>query len=121
MANEVRLSCSFSYSAQGLTLSSAPSLTYSMSGVNAVADVQSIASGLSQQLNLSGVADVRFLYIKNQSTGNFPASIATNSGQTSGVFILNSGEFYIAPKQPTGIWASGVSGAVDLQYIAVES
>jgi len=120
MANEVKITTSYSFNDNGASFAGSSSFNYSITGVNAIGLVQSLNSGQCAALNFIGLADVRYLYLKNQSaTGN--AYLSLNSGQTQVFSILHPNESLAMPYVSTGLWASGQGGAVDLQICANES
>jgi hypothetical protein len=120
MANEVKIATTFSFTSDGLSLNGSNTFNYSISGTNAFGNVQVINSGVSEFLGFQDLADVRYLYLKNQSTGN-NVSLSLNSGQSQVFSILRPGESLLMPPNSTGLWASGVGAAIDLQILANET
>jgi hypothetical protein len=120
MANETRITTSYTFSSLGASFAGNNSFSYSVTGANAFGNVQTIQSGQSNAVDFNNLADVRLLYLKNQSiTGN--ASVSLNSGQTQAFSLLRPGESLMLPPTTTGIWVSGQGAAIDLQVCANEA
>jgi len=120
MSNEVRWSNSYQFSSNGLSLNGSNNSTYSISGTNAIGLVQVIASGASEALTFTDLADVRYVYLKNQNEAG-TVTLSTNKTQTQIFGVLGPGESMCYRPWSSNIYASGSGAAIDLQVIANET
>lgn len=119
MANEARITNTYSFSRSGLTLSATNTENYSITGTNAVGTVQNIASGTVEAITIGDCADLRYVFIKNQTSGT-TAYLSTNAAMTQNFAILYpTGSILLSPFT-TGIYASGIAGAIELQIVGNE-
>jgi hypothetical protein len=121
MANEVRITTSYSFSNLGATFNGANTLSYSITGDNGMGNIQTINSGKCESLDFQDLADCRWLYLKNQSESGH-CQLSLNSGQTQIFSRLGPSESLAMPPYSTGMWATGLSGAdISLQVLANET
>lgn len=121
--NEVRITTNYSFSNLGASFAGANTYTYSISGVNAIADVQTIASGGVVALITGNCSDLRHVYLKNQNSTTGNAALSLNSSMTQVFSLLRPSESIVLsmPASTTGVWVSGQFAAIDIQVCANES
>ena len=121
MANEISISASLSSSKTGLTVAGSGSINVTQTAAAMLAAIQSIGTS-SEAVDIGDIADLAYLFVKNESLVNFVYLSLVSPPTVSNSFAkLLPGEFALVPCKQELVYGLADTTACDCQVVAVST
>lgn len=120
MANTITTSGTMTATVGTLRVTGDLSLTRTISGSNATANIQNIALSSWQGLTTSSLADIRYVYVSNE--GNGEVRLATDNAGSNIISRMQVDDWLMLPwSGSTGLYAQAYTSASTITTIIMES